>query len=206
MVRPEKCVQWYKNGLEHHLVGKWGHQLQLAAEAYFFVPLYERFPGRWIGRERLLNWPPRSPDLIRIVGGGVQIGPTRHVGHWMAYCTCSGWLWWWRIWWNEDGQGKPKYLEKTCPSATLSPQIPLDQTRVRTRAAAVVSQRLTAWAMGRPQSWLNTHRLLLGVHQRHCAHRKSSRFAPKDYSVSRCGACGCALSDGGWSRISFRRL
>jgi hypothetical protein len=38
----------------------------------------------------------------------------------MAYCTCPGWLWWWRIWWNEDWQGKPKYLEKTFPSATLS--------------------------------------------------------------------------------------
>jgi hypothetical protein len=30
------------------------------------------------------------------------------------------WLWWWRICWNEDWQGKPKYSEKTCPSATLS--------------------------------------------------------------------------------------
>jgi hypothetical protein len=30
------------------------------------------------------------------------------------------WLWWWRIWWNEDWRGKPKYSEKTCPSATLS--------------------------------------------------------------------------------------
>jgi hypothetical protein len=26
----------------------------------------------------------------------------------------------WSNWWNEDWQGKPKYLEKTCPSATLS--------------------------------------------------------------------------------------
>jgi hypothetical protein len=47
-------------------------------------------------------------------------GSTRHVGHWMAYCTCPGWLWWLRIWWNEDWQGKPKYSEKTCPSANLS--------------------------------------------------------------------------------------
>jgi hypothetical protein len=54
------------------------------------------------------------------VGGGVQGGSTRHVGHWMAYCTCPGWLLWWWIWWNDDWQGKPKYSEKTCPSATLS--------------------------------------------------------------------------------------
>jgi hypothetical protein len=53
------------------------------------------------------------------VGGGVQTGSTRHVGHLLAYCTCTGWLWEWRIWWNE-WQGKPKYSEKTCPDATLS--------------------------------------------------------------------------------------
>jgi hypothetical protein len=46
-----------------------------------------------------------------------------------------GWLW--CNWWNENWQGKPKYSEKTYPSATLS-------------AAAVGSQRLTAWAMARP--------------------------------------------------------
>jgi hypothetical protein len=30
------------------------------------------------------------------------------------------WGWFWSNWWNEDWQGKPKYSEKTCPSATLS--------------------------------------------------------------------------------------
>jgi hypothetical protein len=53
-------------------------------------------------------------------GGWSPNGSTRHVGHWMAYCTCPGWLWWWKDWWNEDWQGKPKYSEKTRPSATLS--------------------------------------------------------------------------------------
>jgi hypothetical protein len=28
-------------------------------------------------------------------------------------------MWVWSIWQNEDWQGKPKYSEKTCPSATL---------------------------------------------------------------------------------------
>jgi hypothetical protein len=36
-------------------------------------------------------------------------------GMWM---TCWGWLW--SNWWNEDWQGKPKYSEKTRPSAILS--------------------------------------------------------------------------------------
>jgi hypothetical protein len=30
------------------------------------------------------------------------------------------WWWLWRNWWYEDWRGKPKYSEKTCPSATLS--------------------------------------------------------------------------------------
>jgi hypothetical protein len=38
----------------------------------------------------------------------------------LACCTCPGWLWGWRIWWNEDWQRTPKYSVKTCPSATLS--------------------------------------------------------------------------------------
>jgi hypothetical protein len=70
----------------------------------------------------------------------------------LAYCTCPGWLWGWRSWWNERfWQGKPKYSEKTCPDATLSTTNPTCQTRARTRAAAVGSQRLTASAMAQPQ-------------------------------------------------------
>jgi hypothetical protein len=61
--------------------------------------------------------------LICIVGGGIQTGSTRHVGPLLANFTCPGWLWVWRIWWNE-WQGKPKYSEKTCPDATLSTTIP----------------------------------------------------------------------------------
>jgi hypothetical protein len=38
----------------------------------------------------------------------------------LAYYTCPGWMWWWRILWNKDWQGKPKYSKKICPSATLS--------------------------------------------------------------------------------------
>jgi hypothetical protein len=51
----------------------------------------------------------------------------------------------WTVW-----QGKPKYSEKTCPDATLSTTNPACQTRARTRAAAVGSQRLTASATGLP--------------------------------------------------------
>jgi hypothetical protein len=43
------------------------------------------------------------------------------------------------------GRGNWSTRRKLCP-----PQISLDQTRARTRVAAVGSQRLTAWAMARP--------------------------------------------------------
>jgi hypothetical protein len=39
---------------------------------------------------------------------------------------------------------------KPAPAPLCPPQIPLHQTRARTRPAAVGSQRLTAWAMARP--------------------------------------------------------
>jgi hypothetical protein len=56
----------------------------------------------------------------------------------------------WSSRWNENWQRKPKYSEKTCPSATCPPQIPHDLPWARTRATAVGSWRLTAWAMARP--------------------------------------------------------
>jgi hypothetical protein len=65
--------------------------------------------------------------------------------------SCPGWSWGWRSWWNEwFWQGKLKYSEKTFSDATLSTTNPTYQTRTRTRAAAVGSQRLTASAMARP--------------------------------------------------------
>jgi hypothetical protein len=99
---------------------------------------------------QFLTWRSLRNIYIFILIVGCGIGSTLHVGHWMAYCTCPGWLWWWRVWWNEDLQGKPKYSEKTCPSDTLSTTNPTCQTWARTLAAAVGRQRLIAWAMARP--------------------------------------------------------
>jgi hypothetical protein len=80
-----------------------------------------------------------------------------HCGHsWpIVPARYDRWWWLWRNWWNEDWQGKPKFSEKTCPSATfVHHKIPHDQTRFWTRAAAVGSRRLTAWAMARPDQEL----------------------------------------------------
>jgi hypothetical protein len=49
--------------------------------------------------------------------------------------------------WNEIFRRKP------VPVPLCPPQIPLDQTRAGTRAVAVGSQRLIAWAMARPDPW-----------------------------------------------------
>jgi hypothetical protein len=48
--------------------------------------------------------------------------------------------------------GETEALGENLPPAPLCPpQIPHDLTRARTRAAAVGSQGLTAWAMARPE-------------------------------------------------------
>jgi hypothetical protein len=50
------------------------------------------------------------------------------------------------------GRGNRSTRSKLAPSPLCPPQIPHDQTRARTRATAVGSQRLTAWAMARPST------------------------------------------------------
>jgi hypothetical protein len=45
---------------------------------------------------------------------------TWYVGHFWSIVPAPDDRWWlWSSWRNEDWQGKPKYSEKTCPSATL---------------------------------------------------------------------------------------
>jgi hypothetical protein len=49
------------------------------------------------------------------------------------------------------GRGNRSTRSKPAPAPLCPPHIPLDQTQARTRAAAVGSQRLTAWAMALPK-------------------------------------------------------
>jgi hypothetical protein len=74
--------------------------------------------------------------LIRIVGGGVQAGSTRHVPAPGDYDGEFGVM--------KIGSGNRSTRRKPAPAPLCPPQIPLDQTRARTRAAAMGSQRLTA--------------------------------------------------------------
>jgi hypothetical protein len=78
----------------------------------------------------------------------------------LAYCTWPGRLWEWRIWWNEDLQGKPKYSEKTCPSAILSNTNPTCPDPGSNPGRRRGSQRLTAWAMARPKTKTYTQSII----------------------------------------------
>jgi hypothetical protein len=87
--------------------------------------------------------------LIQAVGGGVQLGPLVVSAIHLPIVPApddyeDG------VWWNYDLRGKPKYSEKTCPSATLSTTNLTWPDRAQTRAAVMGNQRLTAWAMARP--------------------------------------------------------
>jgi hypothetical protein len=65
------------------------------------------------------------------------------------------------------GRGNRSTRRKPAPGPLCPPQISLDQTRVRIRAAAVGNQRLTAWAMARPKLnvnyWLNHNGIIFWV-------------------------------------------
>jgi hypothetical protein len=80
------------------------------------------------------------------VGGGVQLGPLGTAAtDWPNVPAPSDY---------DDGEFDGILLRSTrrkpTPAPLCPPQIPLDQTRDRTRADAVESQRLTARAMARP--------------------------------------------------------
>jgi hypothetical protein len=87
--------------------------------------------------------------LIRNVGGGVQTESTKHVGHFWSIVPAPDDC--------EDGEfggikigrGNRSTRRKPAPAPIYPPQMPLDQTRAWTQAAAVGSQRLTAWDMAR---------------------------------------------------------
>jgi hypothetical protein len=55
---------------------------------------------------------------------------------------------------GRNGRGNRSTRRKPAPAPLCPPQIPLDQTRDWTRAAAVRSHRLTASAMARPTGYL----------------------------------------------------
>jgi hypothetical protein len=126
--------------------------------------------------------PPRKEInfLICIVGGGVQTGSTQQVGHLLAYCTCPGWLWGWRIWWNE-WQGKPKYSENTCPDATLSttnPTWPVPGLNPGRRGGKPATNRFSYGAASGKRYMHPLYTRLGGFHKRSGRYGEENKLTP----------------------------
>jgi hypothetical protein len=118
-------------------------------------------------------------------GGGFQTGSTPHVGHFWPIIPAPGDC--------EDGEfggikigrGNRSTRRIPAPAPLCPPQIPLDQTRARTLAAAVGSQRLTSWAMARPYVWLCVR---LGLSEQFCNWNSPERLICRS-TKKKCSLC-----------------
>jgi hypothetical protein len=81
--------------------------------------------------------------LIRLVGGGVLLGPLGTVATDRPIVACPGWLWWLRIWWNEDWQGKPKYLDIYSVTGDVTSQLVFELRQ---------EHKVTLWNWALPQN------------------------------------------------------
>jgi hypothetical protein len=108
----------------------------------YFKALSSHSPGQIVKKR---------PSLFFSSWGGTYV--TRYCGHFWPIvqpqmiddgdCGANGGM--------KIGRGNRSTRRKPAPAPLCPPQIPLDQTWARTRAAAVGNQRLTAWAMARPK-------------------------------------------------------
>jgi hypothetical protein len=106
----------------------------------------------WLSAPQRPLYPPSYTIFINSHSGGVesQLGP-------LDTSATSGLLYLLRVIlrienlveWRLEGENRST-RRKPAPAPLSPPQIPLDQTRPRSRPAAVGSQRLTSWAMERP--------------------------------------------------------
>jgi hypothetical protein len=89
--------------------------------------------------------------LFEYWGCGVHTGSTQHCGHYWPIVPAPGDCEDWEVGgMNGFGRANRNTLRKLAPTPLCPPQIPFDQIRARTRAAAVGRQRLTASSMARP--------------------------------------------------------
>jgi hypothetical protein len=98
--------------------------------------------------------------LIRIVGSGVPLGPRGTAATDWPIVPAPGDYDVGEFGGMKIGKGNRSTRRKPASEPLCSPQIPLDKTRAGNRAAAVGSQRLTAWAIARPFPCLVTYTLV----------------------------------------------
>jgi hypothetical protein len=103
------------------------------------------------------------------VGGGVQLGPLGTVATNTPIVPARGDYDDGQIGGMMIGRGNGSTLRKPAPVPLCPPQTP-HAVRTRTRAAAMGSQRLTAWATARPPDTL--HSVVIGTYgvRAHCYH------------------------------------
>jgi hypothetical protein len=81
------------------------------------------------------------------IASGVGLSPLYYGHFWpIVPAPDDRWGWLWSNWWNENWQGKPKYSEKTCPSATLSatnPTLPYPGSNPGRRGGKPATNRLS---------------------------------------------------------------
>jgi hypothetical protein len=103
------------------------------------------FPRGWGGRVLdLASHLQLSGVRLSTLGTAVTYWPT-------VPAPDDRWWWLWNNWWMKIGRGNRSTRRKSAPVSLCLQQIPHDLNRARTRAAAVGSQRLTAWAMAQPR-------------------------------------------------------
>jgi hypothetical protein len=63
-----------------------------------------------------------TTSFLSFLGSGMRLSPlgTSATNWSIVPAPDDRWWWLWSSWWDQNWQGKLKYLEKTCPSATLS--------------------------------------------------------------------------------------
>jgi hypothetical protein len=134
---------WLRIGSSGH--GSCEHGKELSASIKYWKFL------KWLGDWRFLrkNSVPYYYFLIRIVVCGVHTGSTCHVGHIWPIVPAPGDCEDGELRGMKIGMGNRRTRRKPAPVPLYPPEIPLDQTRSRSRPATVASQRLTAWAMER---------------------------------------------------------
>jgi hypothetical protein len=104
-------------------------------------------------------------DFFLFSLGGVRLSPLGiSATIWPIVPAPDGRWWVWSSRWNDDWQGKPKYLEKPAPVPLCPPQNPHDLTWALTWTSAVGTRRLTPWAMARSRCLL--YRRLSGPQSR----------------------------------------
>jgi hypothetical protein len=114
--RPDSGCRWHQPDIP----GRWCTWSRAAADGQQSKPMSGRPGGDEHGVMRGISGCGEVVPFFSYSGWG-ETESTWYIGHSWPIVPAPDDRWWVRSSrWNENWQGKPKYSEKTCPSATLS--------------------------------------------------------------------------------------